>query len=74
MRFRSAREIWLELERLLYCRVYFMNEKSEVSSKLEEILVEARTSGITVKELLTTDLNLTMIKLRIFCGNMESGG
>ena len=36
-----------------YRRVYFMKEKSEVSSKLEEMLAEARTSGNTVKELLS---------------------
>ena len=30
-----------------------MKEKSEVSSKLEEMLAEARTSGNTVKELLS---------------------
>ena len=36
-----------------YRQVYFMKEKSEVSSKLEEMLAEARTSGNTVKELLS---------------------
>ena len=36
-----------------YHWVYFMKEKSEVSSKLEEMLAEARTSGNTVKELLS---------------------
>ena len=36
-----------------YRRVYFMKEKSEVSSKLEEMLAEARTSGNTVNELLS---------------------
>ena len=36
-----------------YRRVYFMKGKSEVSSKLEEMLAEARTSGNTVKELLS---------------------
>ena len=36
-----------------YRRVYFMKEKSGVSSKLEEMLAEARTSGNTVKELLS---------------------
>ena len=34
-----------------YLRVYFMKEKSEVNSKLVEAIAEARTSGITVKEL-----------------------
>ena len=36
-----------------YHRVYFMKEKSEFSSKLKEMLAEARTSGKTVTELLS---------------------
>ena len=36
-----------------YRRVYFMQEKSEVTSKLEEMLAKAKTSGNTVKELLS---------------------
>lgn len=36
-----------------YRHVYFMKEKSEVASKLEQMLAETRTLGHTVKELLS---------------------
>ena len=36
-----------------YSWVFFRKEKSEVCSKLEEMLAEARTPGNTVKELLS---------------------